>query len=119
MFCPKCGSEIAEGAAFAEAAPVGPGAGAAQAGARRAQVLPSADAGTQRTADSRRAAVVVVVVLVAGFATNWFARRRAAHEAEVPPRASADEAQGAADARRDANESAATPRRLPVLPASR
>lgn len=81
MFCPKCGSEIAEGAAFCGkcGAPVGAQAvGAAPAGS--AQGAASGGAGAGAPAPKRNGAkigaiaavVVVVVVLVAGFATNWF-----------------------------------------------
>lgn len=80
MFCPKCGSEIAEGAAFCGkcGAPVGAqAAGAAQAGSAQG-AAGAAVGGTPALKKNGAkigavaAAVVVVVVLVAGFATNWF-----------------------------------------------
>ncbi len=81
MFCPKCGSEIAEGSAFCGkcGAPVGAQAGgAAPAGSEAAAAADGA--GAPAPAPKKNGAkigaiaavVVVVVVLVAGFATNWF-----------------------------------------------
>lgn len=82
MFCPKCGSEVAEGSAFCGkcGAPVGaPASGAAPTGAG-AQGAAAAGAGVGAPAPKKggakvgiiAATAVVVVVLVAGFATNWF-----------------------------------------------
>lgn len=82
MFCPKCGNEVAEGSAFCGkcGAPVGaPASGAAPTGAG-AQGAAAAGAGVGAPAPKKggakvgiiAAAAVVVVVLVAGFATNWF-----------------------------------------------
>ncbi len=81
MFCPKCGSEIAEGSAFCGkcGAPVGAqAAGAAPAGS--AQGAASGSAGTGAPAPKKggakigviAAVAVVAGVLIAGFATNWF-----------------------------------------------
>ena len=120
MFCPKCGSEIAEGAAFCGkcGAPVGAqAAGAAQAGSAQG-AAGAAVGGTPALKKNGAkigavaAAVVVVVVLVAGFATNWFglAGVQPKEAVEVPAASQgADEAQGAnaADGQSaDANESA-------------
>ena len=81
MFCPKCGSEIAEGSAFcgkcgapvnaqaAGAAPAGSAQGAASGGAGAGAPVPKRS-GAKIGAIA--AVVVVAVVLVAGFATNWF-----------------------------------------------
>lgn len=81
MFCPKCGNEIAEGSAFCGkcGAPVGAQAGGS-APARSAQGAASDGAGAGAPAPKRNGAkigaiaavAVVAVVLVAGFATNWF-----------------------------------------------
>ena len=80
MFCPKCGSEIAEGSAFCGncGAPVGASAGGtAQAGSAQG-AAGAAVGGTPAPKKNGAkigviaAVVVVVVVLVAGFATNWF-----------------------------------------------
>lgn len=81
MFCPKCGSEIAEGSAFCGkcGAPVGAQAGGATP-AGNAQGALSGNAGAGAPTPKRNgakigaiaAAVVVVAVLVIGFATNWF-----------------------------------------------
>lgn len=82
MFCPKCGSEIAEGSAFCGkcGAPVG-GQAAGAAPPESAQGAASGGAGGGQAPAPKRsgakigviaAAVVVAVVLVAGFATNWF-----------------------------------------------
>lgn len=81
MFCPKCGSEIAEGSAFCGkcGAPVGAQAGGA-APTKNAQGTASGGSGAGAPAAKRNgmkigaiaAAVVIVVVFVAGFATNWF-----------------------------------------------
>lgn len=69
MFCPKCGSEIAEGSAFCGkcGAPAG---GAASAGAAGVGVPAPKRSGAKIVAIA--AVGVVAVVLVAGFATNWF-----------------------------------------------
>lgn len=81
MFCPKCGSEIAEGAAFCGkcGAPVGaPAGGAVQAGNAQGAATGAVGAGAPAPKRSGvkigviAAVVVVVAVLVAGFATNWF-----------------------------------------------
>lgn len=81
MFCPKCGSEIAEGSAFCGkcGAPVGAQAGGA-APTKNAQGTASGGSGAGAPAAKRNgmkigaiaAVLVVVAVLVAGFATNWF-----------------------------------------------
>lgn len=120
MFCPKCGSEIAEGAAFCGkcGAPVGAqAAGAAQAGSAQG-AAGAAVGGTPALKKNGAkigavaAAVVVVVVLVAGFATNWFGLAGVQPKEAVEVSAAsqgADEAQGAnaADGQSaDANESA-------------
>ena len=81
MFCPKCGSEIAEGSAFCGkcGAPVNAqAAGAAPAGSAQGAASGSAGAGAPAPKrngakiDAIAAVAVVAVVLVAGFATNWF-----------------------------------------------
>lgn len=114
MFCPKCGSEIAEGAAFCGkcGAPVGAqAAGAAQAGSAQG-AAGAAVGGTPALKKNGAkigavaAAVVVVVVLVAGFATNWFglAGVQPKEAVEVP---AASQGANAADGQSaDANESA-------------
>ncbi len=81
MFCPKCGSEIAEGSAFCGkcGAPVGAQAGGS-APVGGAQGAASGSAGAGAPTPKRNGAkigaiaavVVVALVLVAGFATNWF-----------------------------------------------
>ncbi len=74
MFCPKCGNEIQEGSAFCGkcGAPVG---GAQQAASSSAGVqaggVPAPKKNTVKIGIIA-AVAVVVVVLVAGFATNWF-----------------------------------------------
>lgn len=121
MFCPKCGSEIAEGAAFCGkcGAPVGAQAGGS-APVGGAQGAASGSAGAGAPTPKRNGAkigaiaavVVVALVLVAGFATNWFglAGVQPKEAVEVPAASQgADEAQGAnaADGQSaDANESA-------------
>lgn len=120
MFCPKCGSEIAEGSAFCGkcGAPVGAQAGGS-APVGGAQGAASGSAGAGAPTPKRNgakigaiAAIVVAVVLVAGFATNWFglAGVQPKEAVEVPAASQgADEAQGAnaADGQgADANESA-------------
>lgn len=107
MFCPKCGSEIAEGSAFCGkcGAPVGAQAGGA-APAKNAQG--AADAAVGGTPAPKKngakigavaAAVVIVVVIVAGFATNWFglAGVQPKEAVEVPA------ASQGADGQQDAN----------------
>ncbi len=80
MFCPKCGSEIAEGSAFCGkcGAPVGAQVGGA-APTENAQGAAGAAVGGAPAPKKNgakigavAAVVVVLVVLVAGFATNWF-----------------------------------------------
>ncbi|WP_452039254.1 DUF6273 domain-containing protein [Adlercreutzia rubneri] len=114
MFCPKCGSEIAEGTAFCGkcGAPVGAqAAGAAQAGSAQG-AAGAAVGGTPALKKNGAkigavaAAVVVLVVLVAGFATNWFglAGVQPKEAVEVP---AASQGANAADGQSaDANESA-------------
>lgn len=108
MFCPKCGSEIAEGSAFCGkcGAPVGAqAAGAAQAGSAQG-AAGAAVGGTPALKKNGAkigavaAAVVVVVVLVAGFATNWFgfAGVQSKEEEEVPAASQGAEGQQGADA---------------------
>ena len=108
MFCPKCGSEIAEGAAFCGkcGAPVGAqAAGAAQAGSAQG-AAGAAVGGTPALKKNGAkigavaAAVVVVVVLVAGFATNWFgfAGVQSKEAEEVPAASQGAEGQQGADA---------------------
>lgn len=109
MFCPKCGSEIAEGSAFCGkcGAPVGAeAAGAAPAGS--AQGAASGGAGAGAPAPKRggakigaiAAVVVVALVLVAGFATNWFglAGMQSKEAEEVPAASQGAEGQQGADA---------------------
>ncbi|MEB1813921.1 DUF6273 domain-containing protein [Adlercreutzia mucosicola] len=83
MFCPKCGSEVAEGSAFCGkcGAPVGSPVTGAEASGAAAGGLKPAPTGVPGVPSPKKsgakvgaiaAAVVVVVVLVAGFATNWF-----------------------------------------------
>lgn len=108
MFCPKCGSEIAEGSAFCGkcGAPVGAQA-VAPAPAGSAQGAASGGVGAGAPAPKRSGAkigaiavvVVVVVVLVAGFATNWFglAGVQPKEAVEVPA------ASQGADGQQDAN----------------
>lgn len=121
MFCPKCGNEIAEGSAFCGkcGAPVGAQAGGS-APVGGAQGAASGSAGAGAPTPKRNGAkigaiaavVVVALVLVAGFATNWFglAGVQPKEAVEVPAASQgADEAQGAnaADGQSaDANESA-------------
>lgn len=81
MFCPKCGNEVAEGSAFcgkcgaSVGAPVG-GVARAEAGAQGAAAGAGVGAPAPKKGGAKvgiiAAAAVVVVVLVAGFATNWF-----------------------------------------------
>lgn len=108
MFCPKCGSEIAEGSAFCGkcGAPVGAqAAGAAQAGSAQGEAG-AAVGGTPALKKNGAkigavaAAVVVVVVLVAGFATNWFgfAGVQSKEAEEVPAASQGAEGQQGADA---------------------
>lgn len=106
MFCPKCGSEIAEGSAFCGkcGAPVGGPAAAAEASGAEAGGLKPAPTGVPGVPSPKKggakvgiitAAAVVVVVLVAGFATNWFGL------AGVQPKEAVDvpaASQGAGDA---------------------
>lgn len=121
MFCPKCGNEIAEGAAFCGkcGAPVG-----AQAGdgtpAGGSQGAASGSAGAGAPAPKRKGAkigaiaavVVVAVVLVAGFATNWFGLAGVQPKEAVEVPAASQGADGQQDAsaadgqNADANESA-------------
>ncbi len=79
MYCPKCGNEVAEGAAFCPNCGVQLGNG--QAGAQTqadTQIAGAAQTGAPAPKKTNpkvigiAAAAVVVVVLVAGFATNWF-----------------------------------------------
>ncbi|MCR2035544.1 DUF6273 domain-containing protein [Adlercreutzia mucosicola] len=79
MYCPKCGNEVAEGAAFCIncGAQLGSGQAGAQtqadtqiAGAAQAQALAPKKASPKVIGIA--AAAVIVVVLIAGFATNWF-----------------------------------------------
>lgn len=127
MFCPKCGSEIAEGSAFCGkcGAPVGAQAGGS-APAGSAQGAASGSAGAGAPAPKRNGAkigviaavAVVVVVLVAGFATNWFglAGVQPKEAVEVPAASqgtdaadgqAADAGEGAGDAQAaDAGENA-------------
>lgn len=79
MYCPKCGNEVAEGAAFCPNCGVRLGSG--QAGAQTqadTQIAGAAQTGAPAPKKTNpkvigiAAAAVVVVVLVAGFATNWF-----------------------------------------------
>lgn len=83
MFCPKCGNEVAEGSAFCGkcGAPVGGPAAAAETPGAAAAGLKPAPMGVPGVPSPKKggakvgiiaAAAVVVVVLVAGFATNWF-----------------------------------------------
>ncbi len=83
MFCPKCGNEVAEGSAFCGkcGAPVGGPAAAAETPGAAAAGLKPAPTGVPGVPSPKKggakvgiiaAAAVVVVVLVAGFATNWF-----------------------------------------------
>lgn len=83
MFCPKCGSDIAEGSAFCGkcGAPVGGPAAVAEAPGAAAGGLKPAPTGVPGVPSPKKggakvgviaAAAVVVLVLVAGFATNWF-----------------------------------------------
>lgn len=121
MFCPKCGSEIAEGSAFCGkcGAPVGAQAGgSAPAGSSQGAASGGVGAGVPAPKRSGAkigaiaAVAVVAVVLIAGFATNWFglAGVQPKEAVEVPAAsqgadgqqdASAADGQGA-----DANESA-------------
>lgn len=107
MFCPKCGSEIAEGSAFCGkcGAPVdAPAGGTAQAGSAQG-AAGAAVGGTPAPKKNGTkigviaAVVVVVVVLVAGFATNWFglAGVQPKEAVEVPA------ASQGADGQQDAN----------------
>lgn len=121
MFCPKCGSEIAEGSAFCGkcGAPVGAqAAGAAPAGS--AQGAASGGVGAGAPAPKRSGAkigaiaavAVVAVVLVAGFATNWFGLAGVQPKEAVEVPAASQGADGQQDASAadgqsaDANESA-------------
>lgn len=88
MFCPKCGSEVADGSAFCGkcgaqlGAPAGGAAGAPGAApAGGVQGAGAAGHATGAPAAKKKsgakigvivAAVVVVLVVAAGFATNWF-----------------------------------------------
>ena len=106
MFCPKCGNEVAEGSAFCGkcGAPVGGPAAAAETSGAAAGGLKPAPTGAPGVPSPKKsgakvgaiaAAVVVVVVLVAGFATNWFGL------AGVQPKEAVDvpaASQGAGDA---------------------
>ena len=106
MFCPKCGSEIAEGSAFCGkcGAPVGGPAAAAEPPGAGGGGLKPAPTGVPGVPSPKKggakvgiivAAAVVVVVLVAGFATNWFGL------AGVQPKEAVDvpaASQGAGDA---------------------
>lgn len=122
MFCPKCGSEIAEGSAFCGKCGASVGAqarGSAPAGS--AQGAASGSAGAGAPAPKRNGAkigaiaavVVVVVVLVAGFATNWFGFAGVQPKEAVEVPAASEGADGQQDASAadgqgaDANESAA------------
>lgn len=96
MFCPKCGSEIAEGSAFCGkcGAPAGAQAGGAAVGGAPAAKKSGARIG------AIAAVAVVAVVLVAGFATNWFGLAGVQPEeaVEVPAAGQgAGDAQGAGD----------------------
>lgn len=96
MFCPKCGSEIAEGSAFCGkcGAPAGAQAGDAAVGGAPAAKKSGARIG------AIAAVAVVAVVLVAGFATNWFGLAGVQPEeaVEVPAAGQgAGDAQGAGD----------------------
>lgn len=104
MFCPKCGNEVAEGSAFcgkcgaSVGAPVG-GVARAEAGAQGAAAGAGVGAPAPKKGGAKvgiiAAAAVVVVVLVAGFATNWFGL------AGVQPKEAVDvpaASQGAGDA---------------------
>ena len=108
MFCPKCGSEIAEGSAFCGkcGAPVGAQAGgSAPVGGAQGAASGSAGAGapTPKRSGAKigaiAAVVVVAVVLIAGFATNWFglAGVQPKEAVEVPA------ASQSADGQQDAN----------------
>lgn len=112
MFCPKCGNEIAEGSAFCGkcGAPVGAQAGGS-APVGGAQGAASGSAGAGAPTPKRNGAkigaiaavVVVALVLVAGFATNWFglAGVQPKEAVEVPAaRQGADEAPGRERGRR-------------------
>ena len=114
MFCPKCGSEIAEGAAFCGkcGAPVGAqAAGAAQAGSAQG-AAGAAVGGTPALKKNGAkigavaAAVVVLVVLVAGFATNWFGLAGVQPQEAVEVPAASQGANAADGQSADANESA-------------
>ena len=81
MFCPKCGSEVADGSAFCGkcgaqlGAPAGGAAGAAATGGAQgagAAGVPAAKRKSGAKIGIIIAVVVVVLVLAAGFATNWF-----------------------------------------------
>lgn len=107
MFCPKCGSEIAEGSAFCGkcGAPVGAeAAGAAPAGS--AQGAASGGVGAGAPAPKKNgakigaiaAAAVVAVVLVAGLATNWFGLAGVQPKEAVEVPAASQGADGAQDA---------------------
>ena len=108
MFCPKCGSEIAEGAAFCGkcGAPVGAQVGGA-APTKNAQGAEGAAVGGAPAPKKNgakigavAAVVVVLVVLVAGFATNWFglAGVQPKEAVEVPASSQNTEGQQGADA---------------------
>ncbi len=108
MFCPKCGSEIAEGAAFCGkcGAPVGAQVGGA-APTKNAQGAAGAAVGGAPAPKKNgakigavAAVVVVLVVLVAGFATNWFglAGVQPKEAVEVPASSQNTEGQQGADA---------------------
>lgn len=120
MFCPKCGSEIAEGSAFCGkcGAPVGAQAGGS-APVGSAQGAASGGAGAGAPAPKRGgakigaiAAIVVAVVLVAGFATNWFGLAGVQPKEAVEVLAASQGVDGQQDANAadgqgaDANESA-------------
>lgn len=115
MFCPKCGSEIAEGSAFCGkcGAPVGAqAAGAASAGS--AQGAAAGGAGAVAPATKRSGAkigaiaavAVVAVVLVAGFATNWFGLAGVQPKEAVEGPATSQGADAADGQAADAGESA-------------